>query len=286
LRNARQDIIGVIGTGVVAAIAESSIANSGRLFHLLSWPNLELAKAELAEKQPDIVLVDCALFDLAAGSFEDFRDLFPFLPIVVIGTRYLDAIAFTHAGADDFLLVSEFTGVDLPRLVACTVQKALARLESTVVIGSLRRGLENRKTFLAQISHEMRNPLNGILGMLSVLESSALSVDQKQMVQAMKSSGESLRTLLSDLLEISKIAAGKVKISVERIEIRQLVEACLQTFAGMAAQKQLFISSIVSNVVPKYVEGDPFRIKQLINNLLSNAIKYTDKGFVVVRLDL
>jgi PAS domain S-box-containing protein len=143
---------------------------------------------------------------------------------------------------------------------------------------------EAKSNFLASMSHEIRTPLNGILGMAQVLGNDPLTDAQRDRVNVIAESGQTLMALLNDVLDISKIEAGKLEISGIDGDIRLTIERVRQLFLSRAAERGLFVNVEIQPDLPALLHYDPVRVRQCISNLLSNAIKFTESGGVTIRL--
>ncbi len=145
---------------------------------------------------------------------------------------------------------------------------------------------ETKSLFLANMSHEIRTPLNGVIGMISLLRDTSLSSEQKDYIQTVESCGESLLTILDDVLNYSKLEAGQVKIEVVPIEPRLLVDDVVSLFRMSAKEKNIQVKRDYSTNVLKSYNSDPTRIKQILSSLLSNAIKFSgENGKIIITVD-
>ncbi len=142
----------------------------------------------------------------------------------------------------------------------------------------------SKDEFLANMSHEIRTPMNGVLGMAELLAGTRLDKRQRRFVESMRAAAETMMQIINDILDDSKIEAGKLDIQREPFDVRQLVEEVGQLFAGAAERKRLELICRVEPTVPHVVMGDVLRLRQVLGNLLSNAVKYTERGEIQVRV--
>ncbi|APF38749.1 hypothetical protein BOQ54_16650 [Chelatococcus daeguensis] len=145
---------------------------------------------------------------------------------------------------------------------------------------------EAKSRFLATVSHEVRTPLNGILGMADLLADTRLDPEQATYVRAVKTSGEVLLSLIDDILDFSKIEAGKIALVQEPFDLRSLVENVVELLAPRAQGKGIEIASFVAPDLPSLVMGDRDRLRQVLMNLAGNAVKFTDQGGVGVSIEV
>ncbi len=141
-----------------------------------------------------------------------------------------------------------------------------------------------KSDFLATMSHEIKTPMNGILGMTQLLAATDLDSEQKDLIDSVLLSAKHLMSLLNDILDLSKIQAGKIHLTHEEISLPAIISDAANSMRPLLEQKQLeLISKIAENCPPVFL-GDPLRIRQIIFNLLGNAIKFTEKGRIEMRL--
>ena len=141
-----------------------------------------------------------------------------------------------------------------------------------------------KSQFLANMSHEIRTPMNGVLGMAEVLLGTDLNDKQRNIAKIVLRSGEALLSVLNDILDYSKIEAGKLELEDINFDLRECVEETTQLFAEKAHKKGLELGLDLHNDVPVALRGDPGRLRQTLINLINNAVKFTEHGEVFVRI--
>ncbi len=140
-----------------------------------------------------------------------------------------------------------------------------------------------KSTFLANMSHEIRTPMNGVLGMAELLRTTNLDETQSYYNRTILSSGQTLLAVINDILDYSKVEAGKMALEIRPFNLDELIEEIVTPFRLMTSDDVQFIASI-DPAVPVYIRGDAVRLKQIIANLLNNAFKFTTKGQVVLNI--
>lgn len=167
------------------------------------------------------------------------------------------------------------------RLKAEQLREANHRLDQA--LDESKEAARVKTAFLATVSHELRTPMNGVIGMTSLLMETSLTSEQQSYAETIRQCGEALLQLINDVLECSKIEAGKLELECLDFNLRTTVEQVLAQFAERAETKGLELTGLVHAAVPTGLKGDPGRLRQILTNLVANAVKFTDKGEVTLQ---
>ncbi len=141
-----------------------------------------------------------------------------------------------------------------------------------------------KSDFVSRMSHEIRTPLNAILGSVDLLWETPLTQDQQEYVRLCRDAGQGLMSLISNVLDLSRVEAGKLELAQTPFSLEEFVERTIELFSLRAHQKGLELTSYVEPGVPERVVGDPVRLRQVLVNLMGNALKFTEKGHISVRV--
>lgn len=197
----------------------------------------------------------------------------------------LDTISQTHSPAIQGIEHGEL-GALARQFNDHTQQLVIANSKLAKQIELTEQAAKAKSQFLANMSHEIRTPINGVLGMLTLLEHTDLEKQQLHYVATATTSAESLLTVINDILDYSKIEAGKLDIEIIDFDLRSHLNDFANSMAHLAQTKGLELVLDINQVPHQMVKGDPGRIRQVLTNLVSNAIKFTEQGEVVIRIKL
>jgi signal transduction histidine kinase len=261
-------------------------AQGPRRFEVFRVGCLTDALEELATRRPDIVALALSFIDASGReAFESIRDAAPDVPIVILaGDRGSDITPeLLQEGAQDYIYKREIE----PRTLLRCFEYAIERMRAARQLEAARQAAEDasraKGAFVAAMSHEIRTPLNAILGMADLLLETSLNDEQEEYVRIFQRSGRSLLALLDNVLELSRVESGRLRIESEPFDLIDLLEDVTEAFALSAHRKQLSLVLDVHPELPLRVVGDAGRVKQVLMNLIGNAIKFTESGDILLR---
>jgi signal transduction histidine kinase len=251
-------------------------------FELEHAPTLAAGVATLEKALADVALLDLSLPDAhGLASVREIAGRFPRLPIVVMSgladeSASLEAL---QTGAQDYLVKGQGDGALVSRAIRYAIERK--RIELQLVEAKEKAELASRakSQFLANMSHELRTPLNAIIGFSEVLASDLAAAERNRVEYArdIHSSGAHLLQIINEILDLSKIEAGKLELELEPVSVGGVVAACCRLVAERAAEAGLTIDVAAALDLPT-LKADEHKLKQVVLNLLSNAVKFTPSG--------
>jgi signal transduction histidine kinase len=261
-----------------------------RDYQIVAAKNGQSALAKAKANQFDLILLDIVLpdingFDVCCGIKANHRNADT--PIIFLtGQRDNESLMKGFKlGAVDYIL-KPFSEEELLARVHLHISLAKTQDELVTAKEKAEEAAKAKAMFLANMSHEIRTPLNGIVGMIDIMKQTELDKHQKEYLDIIDISSETLLMIINDILDFSKIEAGQVSFEKIKFDLKNEIDEVRKLLFYKIEQKKLDFSIEIDKNVPEKLLGDPLRLKQILINLSNNAIKFTEKGFIRIKVSL
>ncbi len=267
-----------------------TLASLDSLAHKLEWfRDYETTLSALEPTQYDVCLVE---YEMAVRSntalFKASRQSYPKIPMILLchHGRPESFTADLDPGVMDWLPLRDLSAVQLERSIRYVIERYRLLEALRVAQDAADSAQRMQCAFLATMSDEIRTPMNGVIGMAALLMETELTEEQLEYAQTICTSGRILSTVISDILDISKLKAGCTCLEQKAFKLYDLVDDVMVLFVDHAQHKGVDLEWSIFEDIPEVLVGDPSLLQQLLINLISNAVKFTQVGRIDVRVIL
>ncbi|WP_022852258.1 cache domain-containing protein [Limisalsivibrio acetivorans] len=238
---------------------------------VLGKTSLELSPSRLAEKDFEM---DRQLLEQGAGETQIYE-----AKVKRFDDVYADVIFYKAVVPDKDGEAAGIVGTFIDITERKNIERELVQARKTAEDAN-----EAKSRFLAAMSHEIRTPMNAIIGMTDTLKESVDDPEQKQFINIISNASDNLMSIINDILDISRVESGMLKLDRSIFNVRELLEQCTDISGIRATEKGVDMVCYIGDGVPKAAVGDPLRLRQILSNFLSNAVKFTEEGYVIIRV--
>jgi two-component system sensor histidine kinase/response regulator len=271
-----------------ARLVEAALAKSRNpSFQVQTAETMASALELLGASHFDALLVDLGLPDCSQhDAIPRITSAAPQVPIVVLSG--LDDEQFSRElvklGAQDYLVKGQFDGRLLARALSYAIERKRTQRELAAARDQALEASKHKSSFLAAMSHEIRTPMNAIIGMTEMLLTTELDAEQREFADTVNEGSQALLTIINDILDLSKVSAGKLTLHDAEFSPAKSVEGVIEMFTGRVRPLDVRLVSLVDGGVPTMLIGDAGRLRQVLINLVGNAVKFTERGEIVVEV--